>query len=166
MIISVDPGAQGGVACYLETFEPPGEPSWSVEKLGADLYERLDQFVHLALQADQLEAPRVCVLETVSGFAGVGHPGSAMFNFGRGYGQIEGILAALQYQIVRVRPQIWQGRLSLLTRKGESKAQHKKRLCSRARDLFPQLKPSLAVCDSLLILYAHLSTVSTINVVR
>ena len=156
MIIAVDPGAKGGIASYTETFEPPGEPSWSVERLAKGLHERFDQFNFLARAADQLETRRVAVLETVLGFAGIGHPGSAMFNFGRGYGQIEGILVSFGYQIIRVRPQAWQAQLSLKTRKGQSKPEHKRRLRSAARDLFPKLEVTLDTCDALLILWAYL----------
>lgn len=157
MLVGVDTGAQGGVAAYTETFEASGVgPSWSVEKLSSGLHDRFDQFSSLALRADQLEAPRVAVLETVSGFAGVGHPGARMFNFGVGVGQIEGILVSLGYQIIRVRPQAWQKQLSLLTRKDESKPEHKRRLRSAARDLFPKLEVTLWTCDALLILWAYL----------
>ena len=79
-----------------------------------------------------------------------------MFVFGQGYGQLEGFLIALGYQIIRVRPQAWQRALSLLTSKTETKSQHKRRMRGAALDLFPQLKPTLDQADALLILYAHL----------
>ena len=59
------------------------------------------------------------------------------------------------FQIIRVRPQAWQGALSLKTRAGESKADHKRRMRAKALDLFPGMKISLDETDALLILYAH-----------
>ena len=154
-LIAIDPGAKGAVASYCTTFAPPGEPKWAVEKLRETPQDRFDQLEEYARAANALEAPRIVILEVVGGFAGVGHPGSRMFTFGQGYGQLEGILVALGYQIIRVRPQAWQKYLSLGSRPGESKPDHKRRMRAKALDLFPALRPTLDQSDALLILYAH-----------
>jgi hypothetical protein len=156
MYIAIDPGAKGAIASYVTSFEPPGEPRWTIEKLLETPQDRFSQLEGYAHTSSQLEAPRIAILEVVGGFAGVGHPGSRMFSFGRGYGQLEGILVALGYQIIRVRPQAWQSSLSLKTRSGESRPDHKRRLRAAALDLFPQLKPTLDQADALLILYSHI----------
>ena len=154
-VIAIDPGAKGAIASYSTTFEPPGEPRWAVEKLRETPQDRFSQVEEYGKAASLLEAPRVAVLESVGGFTGSPQPGSRMFVFGQGYGQLEGILVALGYQIIRVRPQAWQGALSLKSRKGEAKPDHKRRMRAKALDLFPQLKPTLDQADALLILYAH-----------
>jgi hypothetical protein len=156
MLIAIDPGKSGAIASYVSSFEPPAEPRYGVEKLAGSPQELAEQFKGYAETADQLEAPRMAILEEVSGFIGQKQPGSRMFTFGRGYGQIEGCLCMLKYQIIRMRPQQWQGALSVLSRKGEPKPQHKRRMRSKALDLFPHLKPTLDQADALLILYAHL----------
>ena len=155
-LIAIDPGAKGAIASYCTSYEGGGvPPSWRVERLSWTPQDRLEQLEGYATQADGLEAPRVAILETVGGFTGTAQPGSRMFTFGQGYGQLEGFLIALSYQIIRVRPQAWQGALSLKTRPGESKPDHKRRMRAKAQDLFPGRKISLDETDALLILYAH-----------
>ena len=155
-VIGIDPGASGAVASYSTTYEPPGEPRWAVEKLAQTPQDRFYQLEGYASAADRLETPRIVVLEDVGGFVGVPQPGSRMFTFGRGYGQLEGMLICMGYQIIRVRPQAWQAALSLKTRPGESKPDHKRRMRERAQELFPQLKPTADQADALLILYSHI----------
>ena len=152
-LIAIDPGAKGAVASYSTTYQPPGDPQWAVEKLRESPQDRFDQLFEYATRAEHLEVPRIAVLEDVGGFIGVPQPGSRMFVFGRGYGQLEGILIGLGYQLIRVKPQAWQKALSLSTRTGESKPDHKRRMREKALDLFPQLRPTLEQADALLILW-------------
>jgi len=156
MVIAIDPGAKGAIAGVTSTFEPPGTPVWEVTRLAQTPQDRFEQLSGYADMAERLEAPRIAVLEVVGGFAGVGHPGSRMFTFGQGYGQLEGILVALRYRLIRVRPQKWQSELSLKSRKGESKPEHKRRMRAKALDLFPELKPTLDTCDALLLLWWYI----------
>jgi hypothetical protein len=157
-VIGIDPGAKGAIASYSTTFEPPGDARWAVEKLAEMPQDRFSQLEGYAEAATRLETPRIAILEDVGGFIGVPQPGSRMFAFGRGYGQLEGALIALGYQIIRLRPQAWQKILSLKSRPGESKPDHKRRMRGKALDLFPQLKPTLDQSDALLILYAFIVT--------
>ena len=154
-LIAIDPGAKGAIASYSTTYSPPGEPKWSVEKLALEPQDRFEQLFGYASAAERLEAPRIAILEDVGGYIGVPQPGSRMFTFGRGYGQLEGILVGLGYQIIRVKPQAWQKALSLGSRPGEAKPDHKRRMRAKALDLFPALRPTLDQSDALLILYAH-----------
>jgi hypothetical protein len=155
-LIAIDPGAKGAIASYTTSFEPPANPRYGVEKLAHSPQELAEQLRRYAVAADHLEAPRIAILEEVSGYIGVRQPGSRMFVFGRGFGQLEGVLACLKFQIVRRRPQQWQGALSVLSRKGEPKPEHKRRMRRRALDLFPDLSPTLDQSDALLLLYAYL----------
>lgn len=157
MLIAIDPGKSGALASYATSYEPPADPRWTVERLAGSPQELAEQVRSYAEAADQLETPRVAILEDVSGFIGKPQPGSRMFTFGRGFGQIEGVLSTLKYQIIRARPQKWQGALSLLSRKGEPKPAHKRRMRAKALDLFPHLKPTLDQADALLLLYFHVN---------
>lgn len=158
-LLAIDPGAKGAIASWMESFDPPADDPrsrWTVEKLSETPQDRFKQLEGYADAASRLETPRIVILEEVGGFIGVPQPGSRMFAFGRGYGQLEGCLISLGYRIIRVRPQAWQGALSLKSRKDESKPDHKRRMRAKALDLFPQLHPTLDQADALLILYAHL----------
>lgn len=158
-VIAIDPGAKGAIASYSTVFQgDDGQPAWTVEKLSETPQDRFQQLGGYARGAIQLETPRVAVLEDVGGYVGIPQPGSRMFTFGRNYGQLEGFLISLSYQIIRVRPAAWQKILGLKTRTGESKPDHKRRMRGKALDLFPQLKPTLDQADALLILYAFVVT--------
>ena len=81
-----------------------------------------------------------------------GQGGSAMFNFGKGYGNLEMALLALKIPTVSVTPQVWQKALQLGTRsKTMSKTEWKNKLKAKAQQLFPYLKITLAISDALLI---------------
>ena len=67
------------------------------------------------------------------------------FTFGRGYGNIEMALTAAGIPFERVRPQVWQKALGCLT-KGDKNITKRK-----AQELFPSIKVTHAIADSLLI---------------
>lgn len=116
-------------------------------------------------------------VEEVGGYiGGAGAPGSAMFNFGEGYGVIQGILTVLRIPYTLVRPQRWQKELGLGNKekvraekicggiitteerkrvaalKSAAKKEWKNKLKARAEREYPHLKVTLANCDALLIL--------------
>ena len=148
MIIGVDPGKSGGIAWH------DGERA-RVVKMPAtlqDLWElvdniRQDSFRH------HLWAKTTAYLEQVNAgaFASKGDKKRKMgvtsaFTFGNGFGHLEMALTAAWIPFVRVSPQKWQGALGCRTGgdKNVSKA--------RAQELFPDLKPTHATADALLIM--------------
>ena len=151
-VIGIDPGLHGGLASYAWT----DDAHWEVEKLAQSPHDRLAQLERHVDAALSLRSPLTAILEDVPSFAGVARPGNSMFVFGKNTGQTEGILIALKYQIIRVRPQRWQSELGIKSRKDESRADHKKRLRQLAMDLFPDLRPSLDVADALLIAWWYI----------
>lgn len=173
-LIAIDPGAAGGIAIqkgeHVETHKMPETPR--------DLCDILERALQSLSVDDSFNVK--CYMEQVGGFAGVGQPGSAMFQFGQGFGEIIGILTALKIPFELVRPQKWIIALSLGT-KGLLRANQedlkrmsakdavlekariasinsrlntawKNRLKERAQRLHPTLKVTLAVADALLIL--------------
>lgn len=94
----------------------------------------------------------VAVLEQVGGYVGKGQPGSAMFNFGRGFGNLEMALLACEVPFDLVQPRKWQKAMGVPVRKkNESKVHWKNRLKAVAQRLFPSENVTLAVADALLI---------------
>ena len=67
------------------------------------------------------------------------------FTFGRGLGQLEGIITALGLPLERIAPQVWQKALGCLS-KGDKNVTKRK-----AQELFPSLKITHATADALLI---------------
>ncbi len=139
IFLGVDPGASGGLATIrgrrVELFQMP--------KTEKDIWNLIRQFRSLST---------VCILEKVWGHIGQGQPGSAMFNFGMGYGLLKMALTGTGIPFEEVVPRAWQKALSISSRKKtETKTQWKNRLKATAQKLFPRVEVTLATCDALLI---------------
>jgi hypothetical protein len=146
-LIAVDPGKHGAIA-----IQPDGMPP-NVMPLGETPYDILTQ-LNAIPSIETADCRKICFLEQAGGYIGKAQPASRAFTFGHNYGIIEGILTALGFEIYRVRAQKWQKSLSALSRPGEEKNAHKRRLRALALERYPQLRPkiTLGTCDALLIL--------------
>ena len=148
ILIAIDPGQSGGIAVAYGTdvlnvmSMPPTE---------GDVHDVLAEVAAVALHEGWLV---VAVIEEVGGYVGGGgQPGSAMFRFGRGFGFLLGVLAALKIRTELVRPQKWQAALSLGNSKSHaSKTAWKNHLKAKAQKLYPNVKVTLATADALLLL--------------
>ncbi len=139
MIIGIDPGASGGIAWH------DGERA-RVVKMPATLQD-LWEMVYNIKQDSFREGPwakTTAYLEQVHSSPQMGV--KSAFTFGNGFGHLEMALTAAWIPFVRVSPQKWQGALGCRTGgdKNVSKA--------RAQELFPDLKPTHATADALLIM--------------
>ena len=141
-MVAIDPGASGGIASI--TINGMVDAVKMPETEG----DVLGKLKSLRTYHD------VIVIEQVGGYVGgAGSPGSAMFNFGRGFGFILGVAMTLGYRIEMVRPQAWQKALSLGNSKGmASKTEWKNKLKAEAQRRFPNLSVTLSTADALLIL--------------
>lgn len=157
IFVGIDPGASGGlVALYSDgsvrfcRMQNTEEGVWNWMKTFARPHVM----------------PVVAIIEKVSGYVGVGQPGSAMFNFGVSYGGLRMALVAAGIPFEAATPQEWQKFLGIPPRRkggvreygresmvdaGESKSQWKNRLKAKAEQLFPRLVVTLDVADALLI---------------
>lgn len=137
--IGIDPGAHGGIAVLsddgsvVEVAKMPTTPM--------DLLDFLSKY----------KDDSYCILERVGGLPGQG--GSAMFNFGKGYGHLQMALLALGIPTNDVTPNKWEKSFQLGSSGKYGKTEWKNRLKAKAQQLFPSLgrKITLATCDALLI---------------
>lgn len=139
-ILAIDPGANGAFA-----WSPGIEEIYELPMLETegDLVEFLQQF----------DDKTIVFLEEVGGYVGKQQPGSAMFKFGRNFGFILGVCMTLGHRVNLVRPQKWTKDLGLGTASHcGSKAEWKRKLKSKAQQLYPQIKVTLQNADALLIL--------------
>jgi hypothetical protein len=143
-ILAIDPGASGGIA-ELHTDSSAVAHAMMDD---SDLRDYMESFA----QGGLLDGVRtVCYMELVGGYiAGNAVPGSAMFNFGDGYGYIRGLLAAHRIETRLVRPQTWQAGIPGV-RGEKDKGTRKRALKEHAARLFPSLKVTLKTADALLI---------------
>lgn len=164
IFVGIDPGASGGIAWV----EGSAVTFRSMPKTYREILH-----VYQTLDTDWVRV----AMELVSGYIGVGQPGSSMFNFGANFGALEmglvslGVVDATDYHekvsrgnhpptfYKKVRPQAWQKALGIPSRKKtETKTAWKNRLKAEAEHIFPSLKPTLATADALLL--AHYARVT------
>jgi hypothetical protein len=144
-LMCIDPGASGGIACIY----PDGNVTAIAMLDDGDLRDEIESFA--AGARAEGETP-VAYLEIVGGFiAGNKLPGSAMFNFGSGYGYTRGLLAMARVELHMVRPQDWQKGIPGVHGVKE-KPVRKRAMKEHAARLFPHLKVTLKTADALCIL--------------
>jgi crossover junction endodeoxyribonuclease RuvC len=137
--IGLDPGKQGGIAWITPEGKACAVP------MPDTLRDLWDVFADIVADAGEC----VAALENVSSSPQMGVVSS--FTFGQGYGRLEMALTAAMIPYQRVTPGVWQKEMKCRTKgdKNVSKA--------RAQELFPQIKITHAIADSLLIAsYARL----------
>lgn len=142
MILSLDPGVNGGIASLS-----PNEAATAC-KMPSTKRE-------IAAVLATLPRGSTAFLEELVKFTGRLMPSSSMAAYASNHGFLEGVLTALGCRIVIVPPKAWQKALGLGTTKSHaSKTAWKNHLKNRASQLFPHLTVTLATADSLLILEA------------
>ena len=137
--IGIDPGDQGGIAVL--------SADGSVVEVAKIPTTPMDVLDFLSKYKDD----SYCILARVGGLPGQG--GSAMFNFGKGYGHLQMALLALGIPTNDVTPNKWEKSFQLGSSGKYGKTEWKNRLKAKAQQLFPSLgrKITLATCDALLI---------------
>lgn len=127
MILGIDPGASGALAFFdLEagTLEIVDMPTVQVKR-GAKLKNEISPQMLAAIVGAR--KPVVAIIEKVGAMPGQGS--SSMFQFGRGVGMVEGVLAALHVPTDYVTPQQWQKAVGARDGKDGNR--------QRAAELFP-----------------------------
>ena len=127
MILGIDCGAKGALAFFdpdSGTLDVIDMPTVEVKR-GAKLKSEISpQMVAALIRARN---PSSATIEKVGAMPGQGV--SSMYQFGRGVGMLEGVLAALQIPTSYVTPQQWQR--AVQSRDGKDGAR------ARAAELFP-----------------------------
>lgn len=139
MIIGIDPGKQGGIAVLHNN-------KLFVRKMPETPKEMLDT---LKFFKDASKNNLQVFMEKVQGLPGMG--GSAMFNFGQGFGWLQMALLALEIKSETVTPQKWQKEFQLGTKGSSTTAVWKNKLKARAEQLYPEKKIFLWGADAILI---------------
>lgn len=144
LIIAIDPGASGSIVTFNTCNQKIDTYSLSDDSEVRDLFE--------SLKSEYGAENIVCYLEQVGGFvAGNPAPGSAMFNFGDGYGYVRGVIDAARIRRNLVRPQVWQKGIPGIVPKMKG-AMRKRALKEYSARLYPALKVTLKTADALAIL--------------
>ena len=132
-IIGCDPGKAGGITIIADE----GVSAISMPETVGDLVDTLR-----TIKACN-SGPMVAYVEAVHSSPQMGVVSA--FTFGRGLGNLEAALQSLSIPLRWVRPQAWQKAMGCLT-KGDKNVSKR-----RAQELFPTIKVTHAIADSLLI---------------
>ena len=111
-ILGCDPGLKGAVAFYFSSYDKISVDDMPVangDVDGATLAARIRQML-----------PTVAIVEGVHAFKGQGV--SSTFKFGKGYGQVLGVLSALGVPVHIVAPTVWKRHFKLSSDKDASRA--------------------------------------------
>jgi len=139
--LAIDPGANGGIALEFNGATTASK----IPETDGDL---------LKILKDCATGPRKAYLENIVKYAGTNMPSSAMAVYASSWGLIKGMLMALEYEVILVKPQDWQKALGLGTSKGMTKTEWKNKLKGEAQRLYPGVPITLATADALLLLRA------------
>ncbi|MCL4759849.1 MAG: hypothetical protein KJZ96_16050 [Rhodocyclaceae bacterium] len=127
LFIGVDPGLSGALAvldecgALVRVISMPTAPHGKTRRV-------CGRSLRAALEEDGRPVA-LCMLEQVASRPGQGAP--SVFTFGRAYGAVEGVLAALALPVDYVTPNVWKRAFGLTSDKGES--------IRKACDLIPAL---------------------------
>lgn len=144
LIIGIDPGALGGI-CVLDI----DGGIVSVTKM-PDTPQDILEYLRKYCSTELFGSEAVCYMEKV----GTGLPGQsskATATFARHNGHLEMALLALGIKTNEVTPQKWMKYYQLGKSSDYSKTEWKNRLKSKAQQLFPKEKVTLAVADAILL---------------
>lgn len=138
-ILAIDPGANGGIAHYLDG-------RVIVEPMPGTDGDIRDVLINWLAQSD------VVYIEKVGGYiGGKGAPGSAMFNFGRNVGFLHGLIASMNVRCIEVPPQRWQKTIQAGTSKTHG-TRWKAHLKGIAQQRQPGIFITLKTADAVLLL--------------
>ena len=150
--IGIDPGITGALA-LLEMVPDPGKSKvmavlpMPVLPLGKHQQPNCDKLAEILVGwSHQAKIEPIVFLEEVHAMPGQGSV--SMFNFGMGYGMVQGVLCATGLSYVLVRPQAWKKRAGLLNTEKDMARTRAQQLCP-GTDL--SLKKDIGKADAILI---------------
>ena len=150
-IIAIDPGMNGGIALLdiARALLPSRDKYYDVD--GDVIVMKMpDTITDLHNFFSGIVGNKIVYLEDVHTMPGQGIASSGKFM--RGVGNLESTAVCHNCKLIYVRPQVWQKALGLLTKKGDSKTQHKNKIKAFAQQRYPNIKVTLATADALAIL--------------
>lgn len=147
IIIGIDAGVNGGYAILH-----PHPLCANVADALNDIQFFAEAMRKLKEYFQKCNIPLEAYVEQVSGYISCKHaqPASRSFVLGKSYGEVIGILIALEIPFKTVTPQKWQGEI-LPEVKGLEYNERKRRLREHAYKLYAFLKPTLKIADAILI---------------
>ncbi len=144
MRIGIDPGGSGSMTIISTAND--GTESMEVIRFDKLTEHDLHSEVKTALAVD---CPKFCVIEKVHAMPMNGSIGN--FKLGYSYGMLKSILVENEIPFEEKTPATWMKFFGMKKGKKETSTQWKNRLKSKAQQLYPKLKITLDMSDSILV---------------
>lgn len=148
IFLGIDPGVSGALAFYedgaLEVRDMP------TLKLGGK--SRVDAYALAQILDAKAILPSLCIMEQVAARPGAGVSG--MFNFGRSFGVVEGVVSAQFWPLEFVMPHVWKREMQCPKDKDGARARASQLLPTHAHNWLLKKHDGRAEA-SLLALYAE-----------
>ena len=140
-IVACDPGVNGGFAIQTKD----GILLFAMPESLPDMAQLLSGF--------KLADSHLWV-EKVPKFVSKLTPSSSVATLHENYGIVQGLAYSQGYALHRVEPKVWQDPLGLGGKRScANSAEWKRKLKSKAQELYPHLDVTLKNCDALLVLH-------------
>lgn len=151
IIIGIDPGNNGGIA--VTNTEGSFVTAHKIPTIKHKTKRKIDEDALVSLfKSMDSDEEHVVYLEQVSSMSGQGVV--SMFTFGDGYGLLRGIIKTLGWEIIKVRPQVWQSELGLTKKdKSETNTVHKSRILDYVAEIYSDIKITKAISDAIAIMH-------------
>lgn len=146
-VLAIDPGWNGAMVFGEIGFDGEAKFAADMPRTSHAIYEAVDGLC--------FDAGVTCaVMEQVAHYhAGSNIPGSRMMALGENIGMLKMLFAALKIPLYEVHPKKWQKVLGLGGRGDMTRAQWKKTLFAKAKDLFPRERVTPSNADAYLIYF-------------
>lgn len=144
-IVTIDPGASGGIVIYHE-----GKAT--AVKMPKDVYDMENYFRHIR----ETYSDVIVFVEKVQAFGDDDDEPGKKFAINKmlaNYQQLLTIIKLASFDLVEVYPVTWQSVLGFKKIKGETKTDRKRRYKEVAQDLFPEVKVNLNISDALCLVH-------------
>jgi hypothetical protein len=138
IIVGIDPGLSGGISIYDKK---NGHRAFKMPETTQDI-----TMILKSVQEGSNGDLKI-FLEHVHAMPGNG--ASSAWKFAQNFGEIRGVVTALQIPFEMVSPMKW---MKVFRQMPKDKADRKKKLKSLAQELYPELKATLNTADAILIM--------------
>lgn len=131
IVIGIDPGLSGGIALIEHTKESTKYESWYMPTLYLSKTKKQINCVAFSCVLDKYN-PDMVIIEQVHAMPKQGV--SSTFNFGMGYGMLQGVVLGMEYPMELITPQEWKKHFKLWA-KGKDASRAKAQLLFPMEDL-------------------------------
>ena len=145
-IIGIDCGVNGGIAFKSN------DVAYGLSVRAVNMPDTLEKLRSELVLCQQI-GPCIAYIEDVPPFVGFNRPAARIFKLAKNYGEVLGLLCAMDIEYIKVRPAVWMKAIGTNRKKHyKTDNEWKNYLKKLAMIYYPNIKVTLKTADALLIL--------------